>query len=536
MGFEWFVSGRYLRAKRKQVFIWVTTALSILGVGAAVFLLIVTHSVMSGFGNRIVQGWMAFNSHIRLREAGAEMRDWPRVKKQVLKVPGVVAASPYIFRMVIANQSGRWQPVQLWGIDPQTHSQVSDIARHLKAGKLSDLSRRSADGLPQIMVGLDLAAWLLGRQCCVKWTEIVNRFGLSRAMARVGSDRAVSRAVVSARLGRDKTEKWFGRACRIKLSALAGRLGRDKTERWFGQKSCVPMPVVSVKFNLNWAVARNMFDRYCDTGVQTCYYVGQMVTLVAPFGDQTPAGDPFPKTAQFRIAGIFASGDFMFNKSGVFMSLKDAQDFLDLGKTRDAQGRQVRNVSGLMIMVADPDAAAAEARLVEKALQRAKDRVPGTFYQGWDWQSLAPGLFAALKLERLLMFVLMAVGVLVGSINIISTLIMVVMEKTKDIAIMRTMGATRGHIMKIFVYQGLTIGVLGTGLGTAGGLFSCWLLKHYEFIRLPEIYGMNKVPVLVSPTAVIVIASLSIALSLLATIYPAWKASRLDPAEAVRYE
>jgi lipoprotein-releasing system permease protein len=264
--------------------------------------------------------------------------------------------------------------------------------------------------------------------------------------------------------------------------------------------------------------------------------MGRIVTLVAPFADQTPAGDPFPKTGRFKIAGVFASGDFMFNKSGVFMSLKDAQDFLDLGKTRNAQGREIRNVSGLMIKVADPDAAETAARRIEKALARVKDKVPGTIYQAWDWQSLAPGLFAALKLERLLMFVLMAVGVLVGSINIISTLIMVVMEKTKDIAIMRTMGATRGHIMKIFVYQGLTIGLLGTGLGLAGGLISCWLLKNYEFIRMPEIYGMNKVPVLVSPMAVIIIALLSVALSLLATIYPAWKASRLDPAEAVRYE
>lgn len=538
MGFEWFVSGRYLRARRKQVFIWVTTGLSVLGVGAAVFLLIVTHSVMTGFGERIIQGWMAFNSHVRLREVGLEMHDWPAVKAQVQKVRGVAAGgmSPYIFQMVIANQSGRWQPVQLWGIDPRTHPRVSRIADHLQAGKLSDLTKPSADGLPQVLIGLDLAKWLLGEQCCVSWSEIVGRFGRKRALATVGAERYVSRAAAVRRVGADQATKWFGPACRIKLADLAKKIGSERADRLFGASSCVPMQVLSVKFRLNWAVARNYFRRDCDVGVQTCYYMGRMITLVAPFADQTPMGDPFPKTGRFRIAGVFASGDFVFNKSGVFMSLADAQRFLDLGKSRDAQGRDVGNVSGLMIRVTRPNDAEAVARRIETRLRDARTKVPGTYYQAWDWQSLAPGLFAALKLERLLMFVLMAVGVLVGSINIISTLIMVVMEKTKDIAIMRSMGATRAHVIKIFVYQGLTIGLLGTGLGLAGGLFSCWLLKNYEFIRLPEIYGMNKVPILVSPTAVTVIAALSIALSLVATIYPAWKASRLDPAEAVRYE
>lgn len=245
--------------------------------------------------------------------------------------------------------------------------------------------------------------------------------------------------------------------------------------------------------------------------------IGSRVTVVSPEGRLTPLGR-VPNSRTFVVSGIFDSGMYEHDVSMFFVGLGESRDFLGIG------GR----VSGLHVRIENPGAAV-----------RIAGRVAGELGEGFavrDWISRNKSLFAALRLEKVTMFVILAMMVLVGALNIISTLVMVVMEKTGDLTIMRVMGATRRSVMGIFVIQGVLIGVFGTVCGIAAGLGLCRLLATAELVSLPvEMFYLRSVPVRVEMLDVWVVAASAFFLSFLATIYPSWRASKLNPAEAIRY-
>lgn len=247
-------------------------------------------------------------------------------------------------------------------------------------------------------------------------------------------------------------------------------------------------------------------------------FVGDTVTLISPFGQMTPLGR-VPRARQFRVVGVFESGMFDFDSALAYLSLQSAQSFLGLGD----------QVTGLELKVSDIYQADRIARSVQQRL--------GFPFFAQDWMSMNRTFFNALKLEKAVMFIILTLIVLVAAFNIVSTLIMIVMEKNKDIGILMAMGATRRSIMKIFVLDGFIIGVVGTLTGLVGGLGACALLSRYQFVKLPpDIYHLSRLPVLVEPLDVALICTAAVVISLAATLYPAWQASRLDPAEAIRYE
>ena len=246
---------------------------------------------------------------------------------------------------------------------------------------------------------------------------------------------------------------------------------------------------------------------------------GEPVTVISPLGRLTPLGR-VPRSQTFRVAGIFDSGMYEYDSTIAYVSLWAAQRFLGIGD----------RVTGIEVRVDE----IYEADRVARAIGKALDGYP---YWSRDWMRMNKNLFSALKLEKIVMFIILTLIILVAAFNIVGTLIMVVIEKTRDIAILKSMGATRRSIMKIFMIEGAVIGLVGTLLGLLGGYTLCKLLATYKFIELPsDVYYISTLPVQMNPLDVALIALAAIVITLAASVYPAWQASRFDPAEAIRYE
>lgn len=245
---------------------------------------------------------------------------------------------------------------------------------------------------------------------------------------------------------------------------------------------------------------------------------GGVITVVNPLGEDTPVGR-LPRSEPFQIVGIFESGMYQYDSSMCFADLGASQDFFGLGG----------KVSGLELTVRDIYDAPKVAKRLDDDL--------GFAYYTRDWIAMNRSLFSALKLERVVMFIILTLIVLVAAFGIVSSLIMLVMDKTSDIGVLKAMGASNTMIRRVFTMVGLTIGVLGTLLGLGGGLALCALLTEYQFIELPkDIYALGKLPVEIDPPTVAIIAASAVIISLLATLYPARKAGSMDPVDALRYE
>lgn len=246
--------------------------------------------------------------------------------------------------------------------------------------------------------------------------------------------------------------------------------------------------------------------------------VGDPLQMISPLATPTVLG-MVPKVRRFIVAGLFDSGMHEYDATLVYMNLTDAQQFFEMG---DA-------VSSIEIRVQDVYRAQDVAGRIQRKL--------GLPYWTEDWSRLWPNLFSALRLEKTVYFLVLLLMVLIGAFNIISTLIMVVMEKRKDIAILLSMGATRRSIRRIFLIKGCVIGTVGTLLGVLFGYGICLLIERYQFIELPkDVFLISTVPVRIYLSNFVLVALTSFFICLLASIYPARHAAKLDPVEIIRYE
>ncbi len=411
MSFELFVAGRYLFARRKQAFISVISAMSIIGVGLGVASLIVVLGVMNGFTTDLRDKILGANAHVIVMSSKpAAMRDVGELMERVQGVRGVKGATPFIYSETMLSTPHGVKGLVLRGIDPQTAPGVLSILSRMTRGGLRDLPP-GPDGAHGIIIGQELA----------------NRLGIT---------------------------------------------------------------------------------------------TGNRVNLLSPDGQKTTTGFA-PRIRPFRVAGVFTTGMYEYDSSLGFVSLDAARDILGLPEGQ---------VSGIEVVVDD----VYKANVIGEDVLKASGGYP---YYVRNWMEMNANLFAALKLEKTAMFVILALIVLVGSFSIVTTLVMLVMEKTRDIAILMSMGATRGMVRRIFMLQGTIIGAIGTALGYVLGLSVSWALQRYQFIKLPQgVYSIDHLPVLLQWSDLAAVGGAAMLLCFLATIYPARQAAALEPVEALRYE
>ena len=410
--FEWMLSLRYLRARRKEGFISVIAGFSFLGITLGVATLIIVMAVMNGFRKELLDKILGLNGHLLIQPLEKPLTDWEEVARRIAGVDGIRLAAPIVEGQALSSSPFNAGGVLVRGIRLADLEKLPSIARNIKQGSLA---------------GFDDAQGV--------------------------------------------------------------------------------------------AIGRRLAD-------QLSLRSGDNITLVAPRGAVTPMGTT-PRIKVYKVAAVFEIGMSEYDSAFVFMPLKEAQAYFN----------RAGDVTAIEVYTDNPDRVDRYRKAVQDAAQRPIFMI--------DWRQRNATFFNALQVERNVMFLILTLIVLVAALNIVSGLIMLVKDKGQDIAILRTMGATQGSIMRVFLITGASIGVVGTLVGFLLGVVICFNIESIrEFLSWltstelfsPELYFLSRLPAdmdLGETTAVVVMA---LTLSLLATLYPSWRAARLDPVEALRYE
>jgi len=413
MRYELMVGLRYTRARRRNRFIGINSAVSMIGIAVGVWALIVVLSVMNGFQEEVRSRILGVASHVQLVGGDGRLERWPEVAKLAAQHPRVIATAPFVQAqgMLAAGPVVRGALVR--GVLPEQEDRVADLGRHMRAGSLEALR----PGEFGVVLGADLA----------------------RALGVFRGDR---------------------------------------------------------------------------------------LALVAPQGLVTPAG-VIPRLKQFTVVGIFEAGISEADAGLALVHLRDAQTLYQLGE----------RVSGVRLKLDDLFAAREVSRELAGSLPRD--------VYAFDWTRSHANFFRAVEIEKRMMFIILALIILVAAINIISTLVVAVTDKQADIAILRTFGAAPGSVMQIFIVQGMVIGIIGTAVGVLTGVITALNIDvivpaienafNVKFLS-KDVYMIPDLPSDLQADDVISVALMALALSFLATLYPSWRAARLNPAEALRYE
>lgn len=491
-----FVAVRHLRGKKSGVLAFFVL-LSTLGVSVSSCMLSSVISIMGGFGDDLRSKIIGNNAHIVADRAGGTIEDGGAIAAKVRRIPGVVGAMPFVSGEVMISSQTNLSGVLLKGIDPRHVERVIDLGRHLEEGKIrylehpeellqvdrtfEDFDRTAGRLLPFPLDGPDAG----------EEDKPPGDGGSGSGAAVPAVPHATDGGTPDAGSGSGSTGPPTPRS--------PGPLEPDP---FLTPRTPEVLPGVIIGREL----AKNLR-----------LHVADEVDIVSPLGDLGPTG-PVPKSRPFRVAGVFYTGMYEFDSKFAYVTIPVAQSFLNLG-TR---------VTGVEARVEDVEA-------VEQQTRAIKRLVPH-HVRVRDWKQLNRNLFSALALEKVAMFVALSVATIIAAFSIISTLLLMVLERGREIAVLKALGASDRGILRIFMFEGLLIGIVGAASGIFLGAFTCIAIK-YQGVRLdPEVYYIDQLPVHMSLSEFGLVGVAAIGISILATLYPSYTASRLRPVDGLRDE
>ena len=500
-GFARFVGARHIRAT-KSGFLTIISILSICGVAVSSCALGSVISIMGGFGADLKRKILANNAHVVVDATAPDgFKDWEPVLERVRQTQGVTAASPMITNEVMASVGSNMSGVIVRGVDTKTIGGVLDLFEVVQ--KNGQTAIDPATGLPQrANVELGSLDWLDDPRhvAALPWSERKGVEGEDELFRP--SDYDAKRAATK---GSSSTSppvpSWMGEKHEPPDPAVE-KVARPPTP--------TPVPIdrpIYPTIVIGRELAKTLHLR-----------LGSELSLVSRMGELTPAG-VIPRERKFRVAGIFFSGMYEYDVSHAYISMDAARDFFDMP---DA-------VNAIQVRVVDPERADLVTPEIEKAVGRTELRVR-------DWREINKNLFSALKLERIATFIVLSLAIIVASFCILCTLLLMVTEKGREIAILKALGASDLAILRIFMVEGMIIGGIGTVFGVATGYAVCFGLSWFGVRIDPDVYYIDRLPIAVNAWDFAAVTGAALVICAVATLYPARAASKLLPVEGLRYE
>lgn len=527
MGFSFELALRYMRSK-KRAFVSVGTMFAILGVALGVAALATVISVTGGFRAQFREKVLGVNAHVLILKYVPDFREYRKIMERMKSVPGVTGIAPFVINpMMITHGERTATGVLLKGVDPERVATVLDLPRDIVRGSLKGL--RLPDSKPP---------------------ERRRRSSLhddsTRAPATSGTPAspALPKASVLGEISRaleEESERAKTPPKKPRAPAPAPKplpeldTGDIAAESGLPEGTIVPKDGYDIVLPEDDILPSELDPAPCSDATKVSALpgivigttlaknlhvdVGGCLQVTSPTIGFSYSGGSIraPVAKQFRVIAVFDAGFDQYDSKLVYTDLYEAQSFFDTGDS----------VTGIEMKVSDIEDAKRISREIEEQLSN------GT-YHTMDWEELNHGLFTALRIQQILMSLVLALIIVVAAFTVIATLIMMVLDKKREIAVLKAMGATNRALLMTFVYQGGLIGVIGTTIGLALGLVICKFLLVYGLPLDPKVYFISRLPVLVRAWDFVLVGVFALIVCLGATVWPALYAARLRPAEAFR--
>lgn len=517
------IGWRYLRSKKRRT-VSVITFIAVSGVALGVAALLSVLSITSGFQDEFRNKVLGVNAHVLVLKYGLDFEEYRTVVERAREMPEVSGAAPFLINEMMLAKGDRISGILVKGIDPELMPTVLDLPSQIILGSLRGL--RAEGAAPpttpdDLMDGVD-DDW--------NWLEEIAEqdAGAPAVDETDEADDAIDELVEAP------FEDDFEEVDELPDVDVPSPEAVEEALAGGGE---VPDPDLLDQFLEEEAL---LLDGPEQGGIRPTgdlpgivvgttlasnlgLGIGDRVSVISPLAglDMSMFGEAAnaPRSREFRVIGIFEAGFQEYDSRLVYVDLFEAQHFFQHGDS----------VTGVEIALHDIEQAPVVARRLERVLG-------GGPYHTMDWQELNHNLFTALEIQKVMLSLVIATIIFVAAFNVIATLIMIVLEKKREIAILKAMGAKAFGILLIFVVQGLLIGLVGTAIGLALGGGVTWYLEAYEFPLDPHVYLIDHLPVRTSPVEFIMTVSIAIVICVIATIIPSWWAARLLPADGVRHE